>query len=203
MLYHELMCTRFFINRGEPAFQPIIKTAKSSPLYEQFLLQAGRQILTEGEIRPTDIVPVIASSRSGKPSAYPMRWGMHMADRTPLFNARAEAGGVKPFFREDWERRRCIVPASFYYEWDPQKLKYAIQPAASTITWLCGLYRFEDGLPYFVILTRDPSEELRRIHDRMPLILPEEKIKEWIRPETDPSSLLPYALTDMMYEHAG
>ena len=203
MMYHYRMCTRFFINKDEPAFQPIIQAAERSPLYEQFLLRAGKRILTEGEIRPTDIVPVIASSRSGKPSAYPMRWGIHMADMTPLFNARAEAGGVKPFFQKDWERRRCIVPASFYFEWNPQKDKFAIQPAGSTITWLCGLYRFEEDLPYFVVLTRDPSDDLRKIHDRMPLILPEEKINEWIRPETDPSQLLPYALTDMVCEHVG
>lgn len=201
-VYHLGMCTRFFINRDEPAFAPIVKAVERSPLYEKFLLWAGKKILTEGEIRPTDIVPVLASSRSGKPAAYPMRWGVHMADQTPLFNARTEGNGVKPFFKEDWERRRCIVPASFYYEWNPQKEKFAIQPANSTVTWLCGLYRFEDDLPYFVILTRDPSAELRQIHDRMPLILPENKINEWIRPETDPSKLLPYALTDMVYEHA-
>lgn len=196
------MCTRFFINRDESAFWPIAKAAERSPLYEQFQTYAGKMILTEGEIHPTDIVPVLASNRSGKPSAFPMRWGVHMADGTPLFNARTETAGEKPFFKEDWARRRCIVPASFYYEWNPQKVKFAIQPINSTITWLCGLYRFEDGLPYFVILTRDPSDDLRKIHDRMPLILPEDKIKEWIHPTADPSNLLPYALTDMVCESA-
>ena len=65
-----------------------------------------------------------------------------------------------------------------------------------------GLYRFENDLPYFVILTRAPEGDLKNIHDRMPLILPEGLVKEWIRPETDPSILLNAALTDMVMERA-
>ena len=75
-----------------------------------------------------------------------------------------------------------------------------IQPKGSTITWLCGLYRIEEGLPVFVILTREPGEEIRFIHDRMPLILPEKYIDDWIRPDTKPEELLPEALTEMMFE---
>ena len=68
------------------------------------------------------------------------------------------------------------------------------------MTWLCGLYRIENGLPVFVVLTREPGEELRFLHDRMPLIMPERLVDEWIRPEVKPESLLPYALTDMAFE---
>ena len=75
-----------------------------------------------------------------------------------------------------------------------------IQPKNSTMTWLCGLYRIEEGLPVFVVLTREPGEEIRFIHDRMPLILPENLVGQWIRPDTRPESLLEYALTEMVYE---
>ena len=158
-----------------------------------------------------------------------MRWGMHLADGTPLFNARTETASTKPFFRDDWKRHRCIVPASHYFEWrregkkdakreeeaiphsspllrdiDNKKEKagkYAIQTAGSTVTWLCGLYRIEaDGFPYFVVLAREPSADLRRIHDRMPLNLPEEKIDEWTRSETDPSRLVGCAVTERVWE---
>ena len=78
--------------------------------------------------------------------------------------------------------------------------RYAIQPAGSTVTWLCGLYRIEDGYPVFVILTKEPSPELSRIHDRMPLILPKEKVSEWINPSSNPEALLQYALSDMVAE---
>ena len=70
------------------------------------------------------------------------------------------------------------------------------------MTWLCGLYRIEEGLPVFVILTREPGESIRFIHDRMPLILPENSIGDWIRPDTRPEDLLGDALTDMIFEKA-
>ena len=63
-------------------------------------------------------------------------------------------------------------------------------------------YRIEDKYPVFTVLTREPSEELSRIHDRMPLIMPEDKIDEWISPDSKPEDLRSYALTDMIMEKA-
>lgn len=68
------------------------------------------------------------------------------------------------------------------------------------MTWLCGLYRIEDGLPAFVILTREPGEEIRFIHDRMPLIMPGDYVDEWIRPDAKPEELVERAMTEMVYE---
>ena len=124
-------------------------------------------------------------------------------------NARSETAAVKSTFNEDWKRHRCIVPASWYFEWEHitdsngkkhTGDKYMLQPKNSSMTWLCGLYRIEEGLPVFVILTREPGEEIRFIHDRMPLIMPEELVPEWIRPDRDPGELLSQALTEMVYE---
>ncbi len=110
------------------------------------------------------------------------------------------------------------------------------------MTWLCGLYRFEnvqpcvpakDGrnttprfaqgnsfgvghstvqeqlnavlgpMPFFVILTREPGEQIRFIHDRMPLILPEHLVNTWIDPDADPTELVKEAVTDVVAEKAG
>lgn len=126
-----------------------------------------------------------------------------------IVNARLETASEKPTFREAWKSHRCIVPASWYYEWEHYQTsdgktktgeKYLIQPRGATVTWLCGLYRIEGELPVFTILTREPSAELRELHDRMPLMLPREAIGEWVRPDTRPETLLPYALTDMAFE---
>ena len=68
------------------------------------------------------------------------------------------------------------------------------------MTWLCGLYRIEEGLPVFVVLTREPGEEIRFIHDRMPLIMPGDCVNEWIRPDAKPEELVERALTEMVYE---
>ena len=101
------------------------------------------------------------------------------------------------------------MPASWYFEWehlpgkDGRKRtgdKYMIQPKDSAVTWLCGLYRIENGMPVFVVLTREPGEEIRFIHDRMPLIMPDKLVNEWIRPGIRPEELLPYALTEMVFE---
>ena len=80
--------------------------------------------------------------------------------------------------------------------------KYAIQPGGCTVTWLCGLYRIEDGYPVFVVLTKEPTAELSGIHDRMPVMLPKEKIDEWINPSSDPEEIIPFALSDMVIEKA-
>ena len=82
-----------------------------------------------------------------------------------------------------------------------------IQPKGSEITWLAGLYRIEEmsgiQVPVFTVLTREPSEEIRFIHDRMPVILPREAIDKWIKPGSDPKEILKDAITDMVFEKAG
>ena len=177
-----------------------------SPLVKRWE-KDGSGFVTEGEVRPADIVPVLAPDRSGKPAVYPMKWGF--TGRSLLLNARVETAAEKPTFRTAWRRNRCIVPAAWYFEWehitgsDGRKRtgeKYRIRPKNVGLTWLCGLYRIEEGRPVFVVLTREPGEGIRFIHDRMPLILPKERTGEWLRPESRPEDLLAGALTDMAWE---
>ena len=84
--------------------------------------------------------------------------------------------------------------------------KYAIQPCGSDVTYLAGLYRIEEiqnfKYPVFAVLTREPTDELRQIHNRMPLILPETSIEEWINPEGNPDNVLKTAVTDLIVEKA-
>ena len=197
------MCTRFHIFDSMEAYREILEEAQESPLLERFR-ETGRTMLTSGEVRPTDVVAVLASSRGGNVKAFPMRWGFRSPGRSLLVNARVETAAQKPSFRDSWEKHRCAVPAGWYYEWAHTEQgerrrgeKYRIRPEGEGLTWLCGLYRMEEGLPVFTVVTRDPSEELRRIHDRMPLILPEERAREWVLPQTKPETLLPFALTDL------
>ena len=201
------MCCRYFIDES-PAMCRIIEEMMRSSLVNAW--QQNSAIVTEGEVRPTDIVPVIAPNRSGQKTVFPMKWGF--AGKSLLFNARVETAAVKPTFKEAWEKHRCIVPASYYYEWehligsDGKKHtgdKYIIQPNKSEMTWLCGLYRFEDNMPVFVILTKDPGTDIAFIHDRMPVILPEYLVDDWISPNGNPESLIVEALENMMFEKAG
>ena len=229
------MCCRYWAEES-PELREIVEEMNRSPLVRKWQKKTG--LKTYGEIRPTDVVPVIAPNRSGDRAVFPMKWGF--SGKSLLMNARSETAGAKPTFKESWERRRCIIPASWYFEWehvqdklgrrspdltrhfaaeplserDPSSVrsnklggrspdltrKFKIWPKSSDMTWLCGLYRIEEGLPVFTVLTREPGEEIRFIHNRMPLILPEKYIDDWIRPETKPEELLGEALTDMAFE---
>ena len=204
------MCTRFYIEKENAELQDIMEAAGRSALTMRFLKKMAKPLLTSGEIRPTDLVPVIASNQKGKRSVFPMKWGFSLPkSNSPVVNARSETASQKPLFKEHWKTHRCIVPASWYYEWEhfttssgktKAGRKYLIQPAGASITYLCGLYRFEDDLPVFTILTREPGEELKEIHDRMPLILPGDLTGDWINADADPEELLSLSLTDMVFE---
>ncbi len=200
------MCCRYWTDQS-PELREIVEEMNRSPLVERW--HKTQRITTFGEVRPGDVVPVIAPNRAGERAVFPMKWGF--SGKPLLVNARTETAAEKPTFREAWARRRCLVPASYYFEWehltgnDGRKKtgdKYLIQPKDADMTWLCGLYWIENGLPVFVILTREPGKSIRFIHDRMPLILPRECLSEWIRPDGDPGALLGAALTDMHFEKA-
>ena len=108
------MCCRYFVELS-PELRPIVEEMNRSPLVRRF--QENTAVLTSGEIRPTNVVPVIASSKAGNRSVFPMKWGFTVPGRPLLINARTETAGEKPMFREAWNGHRCIVPASWYYEW--------------------------------------------------------------------------------------
>jgi len=200
------MCCRYWVEES-PEIRAIVEEMNRSPLVNKW--NQMTVVKSYGEMRPTDVVPVIAPDRGGNRAVFPMKWGF--PGKTLLMNARTETAASKPTFKECWERRRCIVPASWYFEWEhlhdnDGKIhtgdKYMIQPKDSTMIWLCGLYRIKEGLPVFVILTREPGDEIRFIHDRMPLILPERYINDWIRPDTRPEEIVGEAITDMIFEKA-
>ena len=208
------MCCRYYMELS-PELRPIVEAAKRSALAERMVQQFGRPVRDSGEVRPTDIAPVIAPDSRGDRAVFPMIWGFTLPDRpntkrsAPLVNARVETAAVKPTFRVSWARHRCIIPAAYYYEWEhlvrPDGTKktgdrYVIQPAGSAAAYLAGLYRIENGFPCFTVLTREASGEAGRIHDRMPVILPKERIDDWIRPDADPAGVLPHALTEFMIE---
>ena len=81
-----------------------------------------------------------------------------------------------------------------------------IQPEEADITYLAGLYRFEEHggvqIPMFAVITRESVAPVSNIHNRMPLILGKESLSEWIRPDGDPRSIAEKALTNMVMEKA-
>lgn len=173
---------------------------------------AGRRVKTAGEVRPTDVVGVVAPGKDGGRGAFPMRWGFRLSGGGLAVNARVESAGAKPTFRDSWARRRCAIPAACYFEWEHRLgpggrtvvgAKYAIRRPGEYLLWLCGLYRMEEGLPVFAVLTREAVPSLAWLHDRMPLILPAGRIDEWIRPGGRPEEMAAEAVTELAAELAG
>jgi putative SOS response-associated peptidase YedK len=108
-------------------------------------------------------------------------------------NARAETAAASPVFREAMKRRRCLVPATGFYEW--QKLgKKATQPWNFELEdgghfAFAGLWdRWRDTasggvLETYTILTTDPNEQVQPVHDRMPVILSPADYDRWLQPQ--------------------
>ncbi|MBP0970298.1 MAG: SOS response-associated peptidase family protein [Oscillospiraceae bacterium] len=210
------MCCRFYISKS-PEIQTYTEKAQQSSLTSPMTIALSRPFKTEGEIRPTDIVSVIAPSRSGKETVFPMVWGFTIPrSNNPVVNARVETAKDRDIFRESWEHRRCAIPCSWYYEWEHLKNeftgksatgdKYMIQPRNTAVTFLAGLYRMESSkgikYPVFTVLTRDSAPGISFIHDRMPVILPQTLVGDWINPENKADEIVSEALNDMVFEKA-
>ena len=204
---------------GDRFFTELARLVSRSPLNGRFSgkCRAGADGSYAGEIVPTDVVPVIAPNRTGERAVFPMQWGFTLpasgeGKRPPLIiNARSETAAVKPLFRDSWEQRRCIIPASGYFEWEHRMgfdgrpktgTKYRIVPKKGERTYLAGLYRMEEGLPVFAVLTRAPAADLFWMHDRMPVMLPEEAMDAWLDPKGSAEAVLASALTETTWEPA-
>lgn len=103
-------------------------------------------------------------------------------------NARSESVHEKKMFRDSLFTKRCIIPASTYYEWqigsDRQKTKFLIKPI-DDIFYMAGLYNSfqdKDGTKFegYVVITRPPLGIISHIHNRMPCIIDKLGIKEWL-----------------------
>ena len=165
-----------------------------------------RAQMRSGEIFPTNVVPALAHGRSGNTGAFLMKWGFKsFKGSSVIINARSETAQEKPMFAQAMRERRCVIPAQNYYEWEGHKLgkqKYAIRAAGGSLCYMAGIYRYQEDarLPVFVILTRPASPEVRFIHDRMPVLVSELQVGEWLNAIDGNAWLSHNALTHMQYE---
>ena len=187
------MCGRYWIETDYTSVQ--LKEIIATLNRRQAESETPKSIKT-GEVFPTDIVPIVANSRSLKKTPFLMQWGFSGfgREKRPIINARSETAMERPMFREPLLERRCLIPASHYFEWQTQgrtKIKHAIRTIEPMI-FMAGIYRFEKDkpLPVFSILTRSAAPEIEHIHDRMPVILPSSLCDEWLKPDADVQKLI-------------
>jgi putative SOS response-associated peptidase YedK len=191
------MCGRYYIEDEDSAeeLRQIIEEIQRKSA-------ENAEAVKTGEVFPTDLAPVIANNRQRVPMPFAMKWGYSLPDGKLIINARSETAAEKALFRDGMLNRRCLVPATNYFEWEKrgrEKVKYAIRPTGHPIMYMAGVYRLEGGRPVFAILTREPAEPIAFIHDRMPVILPAEAKAEWQDTRSDGRDVLKSALTDMSY----
>ncbi len=110
-------------------------------------------------------------------------------DKQLLINAKAETIDQLKSFKKAFETRRCLIPASYFFEWkklSDGKLPYLFKLKDDSIFSFAGIYT-DDG---FAIITTTPNHLMEDIHDRMPVILPQEHEEDWLNPDNDPSDLV-------------
>jgi putative SOS response-associated peptidase YedK len=76
--------------------------------------------------------------------------------------------------------RRCIIPASGFYEWDPYKARFRFADPKDELLLLAGLYHEEQGKPHYAILTTQANESMQPIHDRMPVMISRDEMIPWL-----------------------
>ncbi|SCZ78428.1 SOS response-associated peptidase [Acidaminobacter hydrogenoformans] len=180
------MCGRYFVDE---AFEEILRRYKIHDVPDVNW--------SPREVFPTNEAPVVINAKEEYRAGL-MKWGFVFPNMSrPIINARSETAGVKPAFKEALLKRRCIVPASGFFEWHGEKgarTKFRIERPEKSLVSFAGLYApftGTDGTRFFayVILTRQSSPPVSEIHDREPIILKVEEEDVWLSQETTPGEI--------------
>ena len=146
-------------------------------------------------IAPTQNSPILIDN--GKRTVKQMRWGLipswakNEKFGARMINARIETLPEKPSYRNLVSSNRCIIITDGYYEWKKTgdtKVPYYLKDPDDKLLPMAGLYdvwKHPDGyiIPSYTIITKEAQKELSTIHNRMPVILPQEHLDEWLKTE--------------------
>ena len=177
------MCGRYYAD--DETAREIEKVIRQ--VNEKLKKTAGKEnnIMLQGrDIHPTESAPVLTVSDYGVDWRF-QRWGFPkqqygMKGKQVIFNARSEAALEKKMFRESVEKRRIVIPASWFYEWNQNKEKNIFYRKDQPTLFIAGFYNVYGNEEYFVILTTQANESVKPVHDRMPLVLEREEIVSWL-----------------------
>jgi len=191
------MCGRYTLIAEDDALTDVFDLAQTIPTQPRY------------NIAPTQSAPVIRAAE-GNRTASLLHWGLipswakDPAIASRLINARAETLRDKPSFRSAYKTRRCLVPASGFYEWKKldvspgkrsRKQPYYIHAGDGRLIAFAGLWehwRDAGGQPVetFTIITTAPNDLVRPLHNRMPAILNPDHYTDWLDPDlNDPDRL--------------
>lgn len=171
-----------------------------------------RKFARRYNIAPTQEALVVRRADDAPRQAVPMRWGLvpwwaddlSFGNRT--INARVESAPSRPAFREAFAHRRCLVPASGFYEWEKvggvgggSKQPWYVKPGGDAGCAFAGLWERwrpkdapenEAPIQTFTILTTKANPLVAPMHDRMPVVVPRDEFDAWLDPTvTDAAEL--------------
>jgi putative SOS response-associated peptidase YedK len=187
------MCGRYFLVSDADALQAVLGVTRFP----------AESLAPRYNIAPLQRVPVIVSHQGERVLGL-VRWGLTPAwaasdeDAARSINARSETVAEKPSFRDAFRLRRCLVPADGFYEWrratggarTPMAVRVeGLEPIAFAGLWERWRAPSGEVITSCVILTTDAAEEIRSIHDRMPVILDPEAQRTWLDPDATPEQL--------------
>ena len=155
-------------------------------------LEVGDTLEINFNVAPTQMAYVIANDAPN--TLQQMKWGLvpfwakDVKIGAKMINARSETAMEKPSFRNAIKKRHCIVLADSFYEWkkiEGKKIPFRISLKNKELIAMAGLWetwnKGEELVKSFTILTCSPNEEMEKIHNRMPVILPENAIQDaWL-----------------------
>lgn len=172
--------------------------ATGEEVAEHYQLPEVPFVVPRYNIAPTQPVAAVRMDRSGDREFTFFQWGLipswakDPAMGSRMINARAETAAEKPAFRAAFKRRRCLLPATGFFEWQKvggRKQPMYIHEMGGGIVSLAGLWEIwqsPDGgeLETCTILTTTPNGLMEPIHDRMPVILHPLDYDMWLAPDT-------------------
>jgi putative SOS response-associated peptidase YedK len=176
------MCSRYFLD------------ADGNVIAFTFAVAAGDTLRKRFNIAPTQQAPIVRAAGSAGRELAMARWGLvpswakDIGVGTKMINARCEGVVAMPAFKAAVEKRRCIVPATGFFEWKGvarRKQPFAITLPDRHVFGFAGLWerwRPAQGEPVetFTIVTTQANAAIAEIHDRMPVILPREAEDTWL-----------------------
>ncbi len=166
-----------------------------SVIAEEFHVQEIDQpLLTGGDICPGQQISAIVGGRMNRLAAF--RWGLipawanDPAIGSKMINARAETVAVKPSFKTAFAKRRCLIIADGFYEWQkdgPRRITWLIRLKTGEPFGFAGLYETwvsprQQAITSCAIITTTPNEIVAPIHRRMPVIIPKNLETAWLDP---------------------
>jgi putative SOS response-associated peptidase YedK len=173
------------------------QTASGEEVAEAFGLDEAPELAPRYNIAPSQPIAVVGvQPKTGRLGLASLTWGLEprsaAAGERRLINARAETAWAKPAFREAFARRRCLIPATGFYEWqdtgEKKRQPWLIRLASGGLFAFAGLWEppaAGGSAPTCTILTTEPNDVARPIHDRMPVILDPADYGLWLDAEAN------------------